>query len=75
MTAFQRDRTEEGREFRVCKGTSSLWVAVEREEEVMNPEMQVTLDTWDSSQLTARKWGTSVLQPQETKFCQPKLAR
>lgn len=40
----------------------------------MNPETQATLG--NSSQLTARKCGAFVLQPQATKFChQPKLAR
>lgn len=64
---------KEGESF--AEGLSSLWVAVGREEEVINPEMQVTREAGNSSQLTARKWGTSVLQPQDTKFCQqPQLA-
>lgn len=66
---------KEGESFKSAEGLSSLWVAAEREEELINLEMQVTLEAWDSSQLTARKWGTSVLQPQETKFRQqPKWA-
>lgn len=61
---------KEGESVESAEGLSSLWVAVEREEEVINPEMQVTLEAGNSVQLTARKWGTAVLQPQETKFCQ-----